>query len=295
MNAVRHSLYILVCLLSLNLTANAQYKKSENTLLWEISGKDLKKPSYLFGTYHFADKGFIDTMKVLNEKLRAAETVVGELVMDKNVAMKLMPFMIMKDNTLDKLLSAEEYQLVADYLKQFPGYDLNLFNKMKPVVVQTIILQLTAPKTFTDTNPAIDEYIQSYGKSNNKKVLGLETAEDQAAVLFGSSLARQKELLLKFVKEKDKNLEESKRLYTFYITQNLKELGKLFNDSTYYTAGEMDQMLKNRNEKWIAQLPTLMKDQSLFIAVGAGHLIGKDGLIKGLQKLGYRVKPLATN
>lgn len=290
---LRHSLLLIAFIVGLNLHTHAQSKK-EQTLLWEVSGKDLTKPSYLFGTYHFAGKDFVDTMKVLNAKLSTADAVVGEIVIDKNVFMKLVPFMTMKGNTLDKLLSPEEYQLVDNYLKQFPNVSLKAFNTMKPVVVQTMILQFTAPKTFTAANPAIDEYFQTYAKANQKKTLGLETAEDQASVLFGSSLERQKELLVKYVKESEKNAQEGKKLYQSYITQDLAALEKLFNDTSSYTAEEMDQLLKNRNDKWLAQLPGLMKDQSLFIAVGAGHLVGKDGLIKGLRAKGYTVKPIAT-
>lgn len=284
---------VLAFLIGLNISATAQ-NKQDQTLLWEISGKDLNKPSYLFGTYHFADKGFIDTMAVLNEKLKNADAVVGELIIDKNVAIKLAPFMMLKGTTLDKVLTPEEYLLVDNYLKQFPNMKLQAFNTFKPIVVQTIILQFTSPKTFTPTNPAIDEYFQTYAKANQKKTLGLETAEDQAAVLFGSPMERQRELLVKYVKESEKNKEEGKKLYQAYISQDLKALEKLFEDTSYYTQAEMDLLLKNRNDKWMAQLPQLMKEQSLFIAVGAGHLVGKDGLIKGLKKLGYSVKPIAT-
>ncbi|MFA6275107.1 MAG: TraB/GumN family protein [Pedobacter sp.] len=287
--------YFLICFLSIGFTVNAQTKKAENTLLWEISGKDLKKSSYLFGTYHFADKGFIDTMKVLNEKLSLAEAVVGELVMDKDVAIKLMPYMMMKDNTLDGLLTPKEFKLVDGYLKTLGKYDLTKMNKLKPLVIQTLILQTTAPKTFTATNPAIDQYIQDYGKANQKKVFGLETVEDQAKVLFGSSLVRQKEMLVKSVKEAEKTKKATLKLYHSYITQNLKELEKMFTDSKDFTPEEMDLLLKNRNNRWLSQLPALMKQQSLFIAVGAGHLVGDDGLIKGLLNLGYTVKPIATN
>jgi uncharacterized protein YbaP (TraB family) len=285
----------LIALLFISLTASAQNKKETNTLLWEISGKDITKPSYLFGTYHFADKGFVDTMKIVNEKLKGADAVVGEiLVLDKGIAMKLMPFMMMKDTTLDKLFTPSEYKIIADYIAKFPGYKLEMFNTMKPVVVQTIILQLTAPKTFTTTNPAIDEYFQLYANENNKKIFGLETAEDQAIVLFGSSLQRQKEMLLKYIKEEEKNNRESKNLYRYYIAQDLKKLEKLFADNQSYTVEEMENMLTNRNKKWLAKLPEMMKNQSLFIAVGAGHLIGKDGLIKGLKEAGYTVKPIST-
>lgn len=288
--------YLLIGFLSLGLkTANAQKKDKENTLFWEISGKGLQKPSYLFGTYHFAGKDFIDTMQVLNAKLHQADAVVGELVMDNTMAAKLMPHMLMKNNFLDKLLTPEEYQLVAAYLKKVSGYDLKLFNSMKPAAVQVTLLQFTAPKTFTKDNPALDQYFQDYGKTNHKKLLGLETVEDQAALLFGSSLERQKELLLKSVQNEEKAKEEGQKLYDYYIAQDMKNLTELFTSSEEYSKEEMDQMLKNRNQKWIAQLPALMQNQSLFIAVGAGHLIGKDGLIKGLQAIGYTVKPIASN
>lgn len=287
--------YLLIALLGLSFSSKAQQAKTDNSLLWEISGKDLQKSSYLFGTYHFADKGFIDTMKVLNEKLKLADAVVGELVMDKQMAMKLAPFMTMKDNRLDSLLTPKEFKLVDDYLKTLGKYDLRKMNNLKPIMIQTIITQALAPKTFTATNPAIDQYIQDYGKANQKKVFGLETVEDQAKVLFGSDLVRQKEMLVKSVKQVEKIKKGTHKLHQYYITQNLKELTKMFTNSKDFTAEEMDGLLKNRNDKWMAQLPTMMQNQSLFIAVGAGHLIGKDGLIKGLRAMGYTVNPLSTN
>ncbi len=292
---MRIVLYLIICFLTIGNNSQAQSKKAENSLLWEISGNGLKKPSYLFGTYHFAGKDFIDTMKVLKSKLSMADAIVGEIIIDKTMAAKLAPYMVMKNNFLDKLLTPEQYIMVADYLKKISGYDLKLFNSLKPVAVQLTMLQFTAPKTISATNPALDQYIQDYGKENNKQIMGLETLEDQAEVLFGSSLDRQKELLLKGVKEEEKSKKESQVLYDNYTAQNLVELEKLFTKLDGYTQEEMDQLLKNRNIKWLSQLPSLMANRGLFIAVGAGHLVGNDGLIKGLKKLGYTVTPLATN
>lgn len=287
--------YLLLAILGLSFSSKAQQKQTENSLLWEISGKGLQKSSYLFGTYHFADQGFIDTMKVLNEKLNLANAVVGELVMDKDMAMKLAPYMMMKDNSLDSLLTPKEFKMLDDYLKTIGKYDLKKMNKLKPIMIQTLITQALAPKTFTTTNPAIDQYIQDYGKANHKKIFGLETVEDQAKVLFGANLVRQKEMLVKSVKDIKKIKKANVKLYQSYITQNLKELEKMFTNSKDFTAEEMDDLLKNRNDKWMVQLPDMMQNQSLFIAVGAGHLIGKNGLIKSLKAQGYNVTPLATN
>lgn len=288
--------YLLIAFLSISLTSYAQKKKEENSLLWEISGKGLQKSSYLFGTYHFAGKDFIDTMKVLNAKLNQADAVVGELIIDSTLTRRLVPFMIMMDNSLDKLLTPTEYQNVAEYLKKISGQDLKTFNTMKPITVQMAILQFIAPKsTISLTNPALDQYVQDYGKANHKAVIGLETVEDQAIVLFGSSIERQKELLLKSIGDEKKNKKESQKLYESYISQNLEELEKLFIKSNDATQEELDMLIKNRNLKWIEQLPDLMQNGSLFIAVGAGHLVGQDGLIKALKARGYTVKPIATN
>lgn len=291
---MRIIVWFLIGFLSISSSVKSQ-KKTDNSLLWEISGNGSQRPSYLFGTYHFAGKEFIDTMKVLQAKLNIADAIVGELIMDNSVVAKLAPYMSMKNNSLDKLLTADQFQLVSAYLKKVAGFDLTLLNSMKPVVVQMTLMQFMAPKTITATNPALDQYIQDYGRANNKKIIGLETVEDQAEILFGHSIERQKELLLKSVVEAEKNSKESQKLYAYYIAQNLEELEQLFIKSDDYSREELDQLLKNRNVKWVAQLPQLMKNQSLFIAVGAGHLVGKDGLITRLRALGYKVKPVATN
>ena len=287
--------YCYIFFISISLSANAQKKNPNNTLLWEISGKELNKPSYLFGTYHFADKGFVDTMDVVNQKLAAADVIVGEVIMDQSMALKLMPFMMMKNNTLAQLLNEKEYQLVNAYLKKLGNYNIKMFNTFTPMALQTFIIQITAPKTFTATNPAIDQYFQDYGKEKKKALVGLETIEDQGKALFSSSLQRQKDMLIKYVKQEKKNKKAAEKLYKDYINQNLTATEKTFAKLDDFTPEEADRLLKNRNDKWLEKLPTLMQNKSLFIAVGAGHLVGKDGLINGLKTMGYIVKPVATN
>jgi uncharacterized protein YbaP (TraB family) len=53
-----------------------------------------------------------------------------------------------------------------------------------------------------------------------------------------------------------------------------------------------DILLYNRNMNWVKQLKTIMKAESVFVAVGAGHLVGTKGLIALLKKEGYKVRPL---
>jgi uncharacterized protein YbaP (TraB family) len=141
----------------------------------------------------------------------------------------------------------------------------------------------------------IDESFQIFAKENNKKVIGLETVAFQGELLFGNDLEKQKKALLKAIEENDKNKVKVKELYQYYITQNMEKMSGFFKEEDEDSKEFMNDMLKNRNKNWLNQLPDLMRNNSLFIAVGAGHLVGNDGLIKGLLNLGYTVKPVATN
>ncbi|MFI5451151.1 TraB/GumN family protein [Pedobacter sp. UC225_61] len=287
--------YFLICFLSLGFTVNAQTKKTENTLLWEISGKDLKKPSYLFGTYHLIGKEFVDTMKVVNEKLKSADVVVGELVMNDSVAIKLSDYFMMKNNTLDHLLTKDEYKKVEDFFKEkTPEFDLKSVNAYKPNMI-SIFITLFNSSEMEIPEKGIDESFQVFAKENNKKVIGLETAAFQGELLFGNDLEKQKKALLKAIQENDKNKIKVKELYQYYITQNMEKMNGFFKEEDEDSKEFMNDMLINRNKNWLNQLPDLIKNNSLFIAVGAGHLVGDNGLIKGLQAKGYTVKPVATN
>lgn len=286
---------LLVALLCFVLNLNAQPKKATNTLLWEVSGNGLKKPSYLFGTHHFTNKEFADTMQVLQEKLKSVNGVVGEIVMDGTLQGRMAPFLVMKNNTLDSVFTPAEYKEVDDYIKaRNPAVNLKQLNRFKPAMVGVLIMLLNNPEMRSLTN-GIDESFQKYAKDNAKSIHGLETAEYQGALLFDDDLQKQKKALLKSVRESDKNKIKLQELTGYYLAQDIDKLTQFFKAQDEETKEFMTEMLKNRNQRWLDQLPALMEKESLFIAVGAGHLVGDEGLIKGLQARGYTLKPIATN
>ncbi|WP_293784550.1 TraB/GumN family protein [uncultured Pedobacter sp.] len=285
---------LFIALLGFGLSLNAQTKKATNTLLWEVSGNGLKKPSYLFGTHHFTDKQFADTMQILQEKLKSVDGVVGEIVMDGTLQARMARFLVMKDNTLDSLFTPAEYKEVDDYIKaRNPAVNLKQLNKFKPAMVGVLVMLLDNPEMRSLTN-SLDESFQKYAKNNAKSIHGLETAEYQGALLFDDDLQKQKKALLKSIRESDKNKIKLKELTANYLAQDIDKLTDFFKTQDEETKEFMTEMLKNRNQRWLDQLPALMEKESLFIAVGAGHLVGTEGLIKGLQVKGYTLKPIAT-
>src|SRR6476619_6195601 len=90
-----------------------------NTLLWKVTGNGLTKPSYLFGTIHMLcadDATLSDQMKNI---IRKTDEVYFEVDLDNLFEMLgVMTKMKMKgDNTLQDLLSKEDYEKVRDYFE----------------------------------------------------------------------------------------------------------------------------------------------------------------------------------
>jgi uncharacterized protein YbaP (TraB family) len=267
----------------------------EQSIFWEVTGKELKQPSYLFGTFHLLDSRFLDTLNVVKDKFNTSKTVVGEMLFDSTLTVKVMTASMLTGTTLDKLLSAEDYEKTSVWLKELMGYDLKMFNQLNPITIQILLMtgvqQKYYPLNLTD-NVLIDVYFQQQAKQTQRKLIGLETPEEQIHVLYGQfSYERQAALLSHYVQTREKAQEEMEALNSSYRNQELTKLEAMLS-SYQYEKKETEALLDNRNKKWMNVLPDLMKEQSTFVAIGALHLAGENGLVSLLRKSGYTVKPL---
>jgi len=138
----------------------------------------------------------------------------------------------------------------------------------------------------------LDTYFQEEAKKEGKKVIGLETIDVQIKAMFGQlTMQRQVELLNATFKEKDGLRHLISVMNNAYISQNMSELQQLMYGSGYKPE-ELKVLLDDRNNHWMEQLPKLMKEQPVFVAVGALHLFGDKGLINQLKAQGYTVTPV---
>jgi uncharacterized protein YbaP (TraB family) len=79
-----------------------------------------------------------------------------------------------------------------------------------------------------------------------------------------------------------------------YKSEDLKAIYELVNDPKFMDEKSKPVMLDNRNSNWLKDMPAMMKNESVFFAVGAAHLPGKKGVIQLLQKAGYTVQPITN-
>jgi uncharacterized protein len=291
---------VLLFVLAITVTQHvvAQKKRAvENSVFWEVTGNGLSQPSYLFGTFHLLSHRYVDSLTNVTNKFNAAKTIVSELLIDSTMTMKMMASAQMNGTTLKNLLTPEQFQQTNEWLHELSGYDLTMFNGMNPMTIEILIMTMMQQKYFP-LDPAqdvvMDLYFQQRGARDKKQVIGLETFDEQTHAIFGQfTYERQAELLAAAVKKRSTAEEELRNMNRFYREGNLTKLEALMYDEMYTTA-ETAVMLDNRNKKWMQQLPGIFKQQPAFVAVGAMHLAGENGLVTLLRKEGYTVKPIRT-
>jgi len=264
-------------------------------LLWKVSGNGLAKPSYLFGTHHLIDKEQIKGFDKILSLAGQADVVVGEMDMTDMAAIqtKIMQVGVMQGTSMKQLLKPEDYTLVDTELKQLMGAGLDQLGTFKPMMIQTLYVGLIYLKSqnLTKQPEAVDILFQNTAKEHKIPVYGLETIEQQMAILFDSiPLNRQAEILVTDIKDKQKELDQLKRLNEAYLTGNLVKISDIDKEDDDMTRAEKRPLNENRNNNWMKQLPEMFKKQSCFVAVGCMHLIGETGLINQLKKAGYTLE-----
>jgi uncharacterized protein YbaP (TraB family) len=278
------------CLLLLAAGICSAQQTSENSLLWQISGKGLSKPSYVFGTIHLiCTDDFVWSNKISNG-IKASDKVCFELDLDDENLYKDMASG-MKDtseSSLREILTASQYQRLERFMKDSLHMNLSSFEQLNPTMLSSLLLV----KVLSCGIPVSYEMrIQDEAEKSKKEIVGLEQVSEQLAVLNSVADSNQASDLMSLVDSLSSFREEYRKMVSIYKSQNLDELCKFIQSSDQLWE-PLDALLDDRNKKWIPRMQSLMKNGSVFFAVGAAHLCGPNGVIALLRNAGYTMTPV---
>lgn len=266
-------------------------QKNNNTLLWQVSGNGLKGSSFLFGTFHLICKDDIHFSDQLKEAVKLSDEIYMELDMDDpSTLLSGMLYMNMKGGKkLSDLYTPEQYKKLQIYFTDSLSAPLLLFQKAKPY----FLVALLYPKMMNCPSPAgVEEELMQIAKEDKKEIKGLETVQFQASVFDSIPYEWQAKELLKNIDSFSIYKKEFNDMVNMYKNQQLDSMQNMVTKSEFGSDEYEDLLLNDRNKKWVKELKEIMKKESVFVAVGAGHLTGKNGLITLLKKEGYSVEPL---
>lgn len=280
----------LTALLLVATIGNAQSRKSvktseknENSLLWEISGNGLEKPSYLYGTVHLiCENDFI-----IKEKVKTAfektEELALELDFDDPKELQNMQKLAISPVPLSKALTKEEYIKLETLLKNEYSLDIKQFENYNLIGIMSTLMVMKL-----NCNPKVYEFEFLQMAMKRKNVIhGMETVEDQEKAFADSY--NNSEFINQLSAYDSKYFKE---LIEFYLNEDLNKIFNLTVDDKFMNDEEQNFMLDARNKKWIQKMPEMMKQHSVFFAVGAAHLPGNNGVINLLRQAGYTVRSI---
>ena len=299
--------FIALTLLALIYVGSAQAQ-----LLYQISGNGLKRDSYIVGTYHLAPASFVDSIVGAREALASVEAVCGELDMESMASaensQRLQAEMLIPGGMhISDLLNEEQMVLLNSYMRDLLGMDFSsrLIDKtmgnLRPVAISMQLQVAAFMKLTPGFNPLalIDDYFQKQARSEGKRVMGLESVDDQIVALFGSNdLNAEVAELMAMVEDPEKTHLAMQTLADAYFSQDFDRirdivLADLITGET--TPEKWERICVRRNYNWIERMPSIMSEQPTLFVVGVAHLVGEDGVLALLQDAGYSIIPVEFN
>ena len=302
----RLSTLLSTLLVFIGFTVTAQTKDTpsvsipQNALLWEITGKGLTKPSYIYGTIHLIPKSDFFLTEATKKALNESQKVMFEINM-KDMQNPMLIFSIMskammpRGQKLRDLISKEDYDLVKARFEEI-GLPLPMLESIKPMFLSAMVEGGGGNPMDTSGKGATTAYemeIMKIADKDKKEMGGLETMEFQMGIFDSIPLKTQADMLVKSIKSVNNGDSEFKAMVELYKSQDIEAMagtmkGGEDNDLSKYES----VLLTSRNKNWIPLIVKNSEGKSIFYAVGAGHLGGEMGVVNLLRKEGFTLKPL---
>ena len=265
--------------------ASAAWAAGEG-MLWKLQSAN-GTVSYLFGTIHVDDPRVTTLDEPIHAALASAQSFMMEILPSGDAS----PYM-MQGSLANMLTEAELEQVYA--AAEFHGLPQSMVLRMKPWLLAMVFDLPVAQSPYT-----LDVQLYLQAQRDGKAIQALESTQEHFSALESMSLDEQLLILRSVLKrsqtQKEKNFE---LLIQAYLSGDIDKVAALDAELTSddLPAGLWEklrtQLLDERNIVMAQRIAQAARQRSMFVAVGAAHLPGADGLLQQLANLGFQVSPV---
>ncbi len=236
---------------------------------------------------HVRDKRAFGALSVVEEKITECDAFAAEFNFEEAQTFQMEEQVQDVENQgLSNIFKPKKYKRIAEFLKKQTGMDIAFFEHQKPFIIYQLITETLFQK---DMPFALDRYLYEHAKSQGKLLTGVETFAEQMAIMEKITLEQQAKILYQTVKDFKNYRKQLKKLTRLYQEGNLQQLNK----SARKGMGSLRKLLvDDRNYIMADRIAEMTARQSTFIAIGAGHLGGKSGVLRILKLKNMKVKPI---
>jgi uncharacterized protein YbaP (TraB family) len=278
------------------LFAQEAFQQSQKSFLWRVHSKT--NTVYVLGSLHFSKREIYP----LKPQIESAFDQSDLLVVEANIndirkvdIQKLVESAFYPEgDTLEKHVTTETYEWVK---KEMSGLDIppDLINKQKPWFLAMTLVSLESMKLGLDPNLGIDKYFLTKA-DGNKKIFELESLDYQIGLLSALSDKDQESFLIYTLKDLKLMGEELNKLIQAWISGDAKGMESLLTKSISEDAGLssiFDKLVYERNKTMALKIEDFLRTkETYFVIIGAGHLVGDQGIIEILKGKGYLIEQL---
>ena len=285
-------LVMLLSIVSLGLYAGPE-QDEDRALFWSIQ-KNGQAAGYLLGTIHSEDPRVLEFTEDFLARLKSNDIFAMELVPDLPTLARLTEYMhYPPGQNLESVIGVDRFSDLSSALSTY-SVPVEFINRMKPWAAMMI---LSTPPP--ETGFFMDLSLSLRASGSGLKVVGLETLEQQLSFLENMPVAMQLSLLDQAIAEFSQVKEVHDQMVNVYLKNNLPELEALSVEQLQAVGKEasdyfMDSGIHARNLRMAESLLTHLENNRVFVAVGALHLPGKQGLINLLRQQGFELSPMDT-
>lgn len=269
-------------------------------IFWKIE-KPGVAPSYLLGTMHVTDPRVLKMPSGADKGLAEAKTIVVESneILDQNKAMagilsKPELTMLTDGKTIEKLMKPDDLAVLEEGLKK-RGVPLATVSRMQPWMLMSLV-SLPACELARQGNTAfLDKRIALDAAAEGKAVKGLETLAEQLSAMAAIPTEMHLKSLVETIKlgpKMDDVFETMTQLYLSgeigFTMPFLKQVAPDGSDNAGYAEFE-ELIVTKRNHLMAERAAPILSEGNVFMAVGALHLPGEEGLVELLREQGFTV------
>ncbi len=273
------------------------------TFMWEV--KNGNKKLFLLGSVHIGTKELYPLDTNITKAFEQSDVLGVELNPNNVDFMELISVLFDFSGEGYKKLPQEVKDKLKEKFENFGDseMDAKMFETMNPVGIAFMLETLKISELANNIDDiqnsiaiGIDNYFLNLADSLNKEIYELESVERQLQVFTNLGDLINEYILTSLEQDTQLKLEDFNKITTAWKNGDVKTIEEFTNIN--YSKNEQlntkikDELIIKRNKEMAKKIEKLFEEnKKYFIVVGAGHLIGKDGIIDLLQKTGkYEIK-----
>jgi uncharacterized protein YbaP (TraB family) len=190
--------------------------------------------------------------------------------------------------TLQDHVSADTFRLVVER-GTAAGMPVEMLRRMKPWMIATTLQALELQRGGFDPALGLDVHFHELAQQGAKRFVPLETGLEQLGYLENMGAGTEDAMVRENLESAQAEVNEVRKIAAAWRSGDAATLEQVMLGSMKDSPAIYQSLIVSRNRNWLPKIQTCLDTSRCFIVVGAGHLVGTDGLLAMLKSAGYVV------